>query len=169
MKKTLVALLLVLVGGCGAPETPQNNNTVGSFERNIYEGRWVVINYWAKWCKPCIKEIPELNALDRKYTQVVVLGVNYDGNKGDELQTQIVNLGIEFPTLLEDPSPALGIALPSVLPTTIILNPNGMLVATLIGPQTLESLALATGQIGMPNAEPTSSDLSERASQDRQP
>lgn len=169
MKKTLAALLLALIAGCSASEAPQYSNTVEHLDVGAYEGRWVVINYWAKWCKPCIKEIPELNALDQKYQQIAVLGVNYDGNTGDELQALTADLGIAFPTLLEEPSSALGIALPQVLPTTLILNPDGKLTATLVGPQTLESLALATGQVGMPNSESSNNDLLESQSKENQP
>ena len=104
-----------------------------------------MINYWAKWCKPCIEEIPELNALDERYAQVAVLGVNYDGAVDQELQQQLDALGVAFPTLLAEPSAQLGTHLPSVLPTTLVLDPQGNLVGTLVGPQTLESLALAMG------------------------
>lgn len=168
MKKTLIALFMVFVASCNASESP-SKNTINALEKGVYEGRWVVINYWAEWCKPCIKEIPELNALDRKYEQVAVLGVNYDGNTGDQLQAQITALKIDFPTLLEDPSGVLGVALPSVLPTTLILDPDGQLMTTLVGPQTLESLALATGQVGMPDADPAASDLLEQGTQDQLP
>jgi len=109
-------------------------------------GQWVVINYWAQWCKPCIEEIPQLNALDAKYTQVTVLGVNYDGASGAELEQQRQKLGVAFASLAADPAARLGTPRPVVLPTTLILNPAGQLVATLLGPQTLESLAQATEQ-----------------------
>ncbi len=108
-------------------------------------GQWVVINYWAPWCKPCIEEIPQLNALDRTYDQVTVLGVNYDGADGEELALQRQTLGVEFASVT-DPSAQLGTPRPVVLPTTLILDPQGELAATLVGPQTLESLAQATGQ-----------------------
>ena len=109
-------------------------------------GQWVVINYWAQWCKPCITEIPQLNALDAQYTQVTVLGVNYDGASGTELEQQRQKLGVAFASLEADPAAQLGTTRPVVLPTTLILDPEGQLVATLIGPQTLESLVQATGQ-----------------------
>lgn len=109
-------------------------------------GQWVVINYWAQWCKPCIEEIPQLNALDRKYDEVTVLGVNYDGAEGAELEQQRQKLGVAFASLEADPAAQLGTPRPVVLPTTLILNPAGQLVATLLGPQTLESLVQATGQ-----------------------
>ena len=75
MNKILLAVLLALVAGCNAPEPPQRDGTIVALDKKAYQGRWVVVNYWAKWCKPCIKEIPELNALDSKYEQVAVLGV----------------------------------------------------------------------------------------------
>jgi len=109
-------------------------------------GQWVVINYWAQWCKPCIEEIPYLNTLDRDYAQVTVLGVNYDGASGADLEQQRQQLGVAFANLEADPAEQLGKARPVVLPTTFIVNPEGELVAELIGPQTLESLLQATGQ-----------------------
>lgn len=109
-------------------------------------GQWVVINYWAQWCKPCVEEIPQLNALDAQYAQVTVVGVNYDGASGAELEQQRQKLGVAFVSLEADPAVQLGATRPVVLPTTLILDPAGQLVATLVGPQTLESLALATGQ-----------------------
>lgn len=108
-------------------------------------GQWVVINYWAPWCKPCIEEIPQLNALDVQYPQVTVLGVNYDGASGAELEQQRQTLGVTFASV-DDPAAQLGTPRPVVLPTTLILDPQGQLVATLLGPQTLESLVQATGQ-----------------------
>lgn len=159
MKHIIAALTALLLTACTDPGQTLPDNLLPSLDKNSYKGQWVVVNYWAKWCKPCIKEIPELNALDRKYDQVAVLGVNFDAARGDELQAQISQLGIEFPIILEEPSSVLGTQMPRVLPTTLILDPDGNLVATLVGPQDLESLALATGQVGMPAAGPTSEDI----------
>ena len=103
-----------------------------------------MINYWAEWCKPCIKEIPELNLLAQEYPKIKVLGVNFDGASGDELERQVEQLGISFPTLATDPSAELGTSRPMVIPTTLILAPDGTLKDTLVGPQTLESLLAAS-------------------------
>jgi len=57
------------------------------------KGRWVLINYWAEWCKPCLEEIPELNTFAEAHSeQVSVLGVNYDGVEGEALAQVIVRL-----------------------------------------------------------------------------
>ena len=135
------ALALVLaLSGCGPGQAPQQGLPLEQLR-----GQWVVINYWAIWCKPCIKEIPELNALD-KLPGVTVLGVNYDGVAAQEREQQIQQLGIAFDVLATDPATELGINRPAVLPTTLILDPAGELRDTLVGPQTFESLAQATGQ-----------------------
>ncbi|MEC7095319.1 MAG: TlpA disulfide reductase family protein [Pseudomonadota bacterium] len=104
----------------------------------IVPNHWNVINYWAIWCKPCREEIPELNQLNQ-IENVVVLGVNFDGKVGEALVSDAGDLGIAF-DIIDDPAASLNIARPSVLPTTLILSPEGLLVVTLVGPQTAESI-----------------------------
>lgn len=147
---TYLALTLALTA-CGG-----GSGTADPMNLDQLRGQWVVINYWAQWCKPCIKEIPELNNLNQQYRQVTVLGVNYDGATGQELDLQLEKLGIAFTTLPGDPARQLGVPRPVVLPTTLILDPQGQLHATLVGPQTLESLAQATEQApAMPDGQGT--------------
>ena len=102
-------------------------------------GQWRVINYWAIWCAPCREEIPELNALDDR-TDLLVFAVNYDGQNGEALQSQAAEMGITFTLLEKDPGAALGVERPRVLPTTLLVNPQGAVTDTLVGPQTQESL-----------------------------
>jgi thiol-disulfide isomerase/thioredoxin len=102
-------------------------------------GQWRVINYWATWCAPCREEIPELNALDER-TELMVFAVNYDGQNGGALQSQAAEMGITFTLLEQDPGAALGVERPRVLPTTLLVNPQGAVTDTLVGPQTQESL-----------------------------
>jgi len=141
----ILLIQILILAACGQGSAPEGHSASTSGIADL-RGQWVVINYWAKWCKPCIKEIPELNELDQHYSQVTVLGVNYDGATGEELATQLELLGVEFSMLTEDPAVGLGLPRPVVLPTTIILNPDGEVSQTLIGPQTKASLALATEQ-----------------------
>ena len=70
---------------------------------------------------------------------MVVLGVNFDGKVGEALVSDADDLGIDF-DIINDPAPNLNISRPSVLPTTLVLSPEGTLVATLVGPQTAESI-----------------------------
>lgn len=119
---------------------------------------WLFINYWAIWCKPCRHEVPELNAL---HTQpgYSVFGVNFDGVQGEELAEQEAQLAIAFPTLAQDPRERFAVPLPEVLPTTLIVRPDGELHAVLVGPQTRESLLAAIGSVSVTGS-PTQTDSS---------
>jgi thiol-disulfide isomerase/thioredoxin len=147
--RLLVSLIVVLGIGCAPGDNGSTPNTASSLTVDLAQrleeskGQWVYVNYWAQWCKPCIKEIPELNALDADHNDITVLGVNYDGVTGQELEQQLTSLKVGFDTLSSDPSEALGIPRPMVLPTTVIIAPSGELHSTLLGPQTLETLLRA--------------------------
>jgi thiol-disulfide isomerase/thioredoxin len=143
MKNLKILLLFLLLTGCSGDQTP----TTGVPGLDALRGQWVVVNYWAEWCKPCIKEIPELNTLDER-EGITVVGVNFDGETGDALAAQEQKLGIAFENLGTDPAAALGTTTPSVLPTSLILSPQGRLITTLIGPQTLETLEQALNEAG---------------------
>ncbi|SRR6056297_685692 len=137
--RPLATLAFFLMGMTGCD--PAADDPLGQIK--AAQGSWVVVNYWAEWCKPCIKEVPELNELNAR-DDVTVLGVNFDGATGDALAAQLEKLGIGFATLPEDPADALGTERPVVLPTTLVFHPEGQLTQTLVGPQTLESLLAAT-------------------------
>lgn len=149
MKYLIICSTLLALIACGQTQEPVTKTPALQDLR----GQWVVINYWAQWCKPCIEEIPELNTLDRDYPQVTVLGVNYDGASGEDLEAQRQQLGVTFTSLPDDPAEQLGKSRPIVLPTTFIVNPEGVLTEELVGPQTLESLLEATQQVSKQEAE----------------
>ena len=109
--------------------------------------RWQVINYWATWCGPCITEIPELNELARDHAgTLVVLGVDFDAPVESAVaRAAIEKMGIEFPVLAFDPSPRLGLSMPEVLPTTVLVNPKGEVHQGLVGPQTKGSILESMG------------------------
>ena len=79
MRAALIITLALLLGGCDTAHRPQETTQTSIA---ALKGQWVVINYWARWCKPCVKEIPELNKLNQQHTDITVLGVNYDGATG---------------------------------------------------------------------------------------
>lgn len=143
MKAIKGLLLLLCLTACDSQPAPPKADSLAA-----YRGSWTLINYWAEWCAPCIEEIPELNAFDDTHPDIAVLGVNFDGATGAALAEQERKLGVEFPTLAQDPAAELGISRPAVLPTTLVVAPHGAVAATLLGPQTERSLgdALATAR-----------------------
>lgn len=131
---TALGIMIACTAACGDREASST-----SIDPLDQQGRWTFVNYWAEWCKPCIEEIPELNALNA-LESYRVLGVNFDGAQGEALEAQILKLGVKFPTLNEDPSARFALDRPQVLPTTLVVDPQGQLAKVLVGPQTQESL-----------------------------
>lgn len=132
--------VVLLAGACSRSDFTDVEGNQFSWED--FQGRWLVINYWAEWCKPCAEEIPELNHLYRQGQDrdIHVLGVNFDRPDITELKRQIEALGVQFPVLYSDPDKKLDYLLPEVLPTTYIFNKEGKLAHKLVGPQTLASI-----------------------------
>jgi thiol-disulfide isomerase/thioredoxin len=152
----LIILVYVLIG-CSPTEAPSKPVVSGVFQdlegRTVdlteLRGKWIVVNYWASWCKPCFMEIPELNKLSKTYKDknVVVFGVSFDRfDSIDTLRPIVKKMGIQFPVLTTDPAAGLGISLPSVIPATYVINPKGEVQAELLGLQTQQSLANVIGE-----------------------
>ncbi len=108
-----------------------------------YQGRWLVVNFWAEWCAPCLAEIPELNKLHAVGEQEnwQIIGVSYDPLDNESIKEIVEKWNIQYPVLASTPNPILPFALPSQLPSNYILNPEGELVAQVKGEQTFESLS----------------------------
>ncbi|SDJ71442.1 TlpA disulfide reductase family protein [Pseudomonas indica] len=106
------------------------------------DGQWLVINYWAEWCKPCRSEIPQLNLLaERMKNQgVVVLGVNFDGLQGAELTRSSDTMKIDFRVLEKDPSERFQLPRNEVLPVTYLVDGQGRMRERLLGEQTAAGL-----------------------------
>jgi len=105
------------------------------------DGKFLYINFWAPWCKPCLKELPELNTFAARHAdRAMVLAFNVDQPHGDALASAHRLAHIDFPALSENPQTLM--ALPNVegVPSTAVLDAQGQLRAWLQGPQTLASL-----------------------------
>jgi thiol-disulfide isomerase/thioredoxin len=136
----LINLILIL-SSCSEPDYRLVGGESGKL--NDFLGKWLVINYWADWCPPCIKEMPELeNFYKDNKEQALVLTYNFDRLEGEELDNQIIRFGVNVPSILSDPGVLFGWEAPPSLPATYIISPEGKLIHTLIGPQTQESLEL---------------------------
>jgi len=154
LARLLLAVVALTLLGCDRGAVELADGRTASWSE--WQGKWLVINYWAEWCAPCRVEIPELNRLHRAGADagVVVLGVNFDGVEGAELTRLIEQFSIEFPLLLADPGARWGQTRPPILPTTLVIDPEGELRELLVGPQTYESLAEAVGLTVPDQADP---------------
>jgi thiol-disulfide isomerase/thioredoxin len=95
-----------------------------------YQSKWVIVNYWATWCPPCLEEIPDLVALydSRKNKDVMLIGVVFDYKNKQEVLDYVDDMLMSYPIVLGDATVTKQIVGADVLPTTIIYNPRGELV-----------------------------------------
>ena len=132
-------LIIFLLFSCSKPD-------LNVFEEkgvflNDLKGKWIVYNYWADWCPPCIKEIPELNNLQSNFSNdLKVFLINFDMLEGEELKHQLEKFNVQVDSLLTDPSNIYDWIIPENLPVTFIVNRKGELEHTLVGPQTEEEI-----------------------------
>ena len=138
-KYFFLIFLILILSSCSEPDYRLVDGSSGKLDDFL--GRWLIVNYWADWCPPCIKEMPELeNFYNDNEDRALVLTYNFDRLEGEELQSQIIRFKVNVPSILTDPGILFGWETPPSLPATYIINPEGILIHTLIGPQTQESL-----------------------------
>ena len=99
------------------------------------KNKWIVINYWASWCENCIEETQEFNHFyeNNRDDTIVLFGVNYNHLPTHDLKADIKKVGIRYPVLIEDPSQIWHFDLMDVIPFTLIINPAGKVVKTIVG------------------------------------
>lgn len=106
-----------------------------------YKGKWVLVNYWATWCPPCLEEIPDLIALhgDKK-NNLVVIGIALDYRDPKQVTDFAEGLLVDYPIVLGNAKITGQIGPVQGLPTTYLFNPEGKMVAQQVGAVTREAV-----------------------------
>ncbi|MDQ7066006.1 MAG: TlpA disulfide reductase family protein [candidate division KSB1 bacterium] len=96
----------------------------------------VLVDFWATWCKPCIKAFPELEALHQKYKKrgLQVIGINEDGNMtAKRLRPFLKKMKVSFPILLDKNNKVMQRWQVQVLPTTFLIAQDGRILLKQVG------------------------------------
>lgn len=110
-----------------------------------YQGKWVLVNYWATWCPPCLEEVPDLVMLYDQYKDqnLMVIGVAQEYKTSQEVAEFADDMMMSYPIVLGNKSVNDQIGPSEILPTTYIYNPQGKMVKIkrgLISRQYIEKL-----------------------------
>jgi thiol-disulfide isomerase/thioredoxin len=158
-----------------APDFTLHNLEGKSVSLSDFKGKVVLVNFWATWCTACLKEIPDLVALQQKMgDKVAIIGVALDGvpdedgdmpDEGHESQqkngTSRLNVRakveravklrrINYPVLLDPKGLVGGQYNGGELPTTVIFDAEGRVRRRFIGERSLEVFQAMVAEAGKP-------------------
>jgi thiol-disulfide isomerase/thioredoxin len=117
------------------------------FDLAAQRGHWVIVNYWATWCVPCIKEMPDISHFISTHADVRAIGLAYEDSDKADIQAFLAKHPVSYPiaqvTLDDAPK---DFDEPRGLPTTYLIAPDGHVARRFVGPVTGQSLGAAIGK-----------------------
>jgi len=106
-----------------------------TYDLASHRGKWVVVNFWATWCAPCLKEMPELSALHAMRDNIEVVGLAYEDIEPAEMQAFLKAHPVAYPIAIVDTyQPPADFAVPRGLPMSYLIGPDGKVAKQFLGP-----------------------------------
>lgn len=128
----------------GAPTPTLKVTTLDgkSFDLAAHRGKWVIVNWWATWCVPCIKELPEISAFVAKHAdKVAAIGLAFEDSEKADIVNFLKQRPIAYPVAQVEPfDPPKEFSAPQGLPTTVVIAPDGRVAKSFVGPVTGKDL-----------------------------
>lgn len=137
----LLSCLLLTTINVAASEFVFRDMQGGVQRLSDYKGKWVLVNFWATWCPPCLEEIPDLVEMHnaRKASDFVVIGIAMSSSM-DSVNAFARQMEISYPIVLGDEKTAAQIGKVVALPTSYLYDPTGKLVSYQAGMVTRDDI-----------------------------
>ena len=156
MKRILLLAVLLLAGAApalAAPTAERPSLSVTTLDGKTFDlaaqrGKWVIVNFWATWCSPCIEEMPALSAFVASRKDVSAIGLAWEETERAEIDAFVKAHPVEYPLAQVDVyEPLPDFESPRGLPTTYLIAPDGRVAKKFVGPITAVDLekAIAAG------------------------
>ncbi|MBL8297084.1 MAG: TlpA family protein disulfide reductase [Rhodanobacteraceae bacterium] len=153
MKYLFVALAFAAIATpLAAAETPARPElSIKTLDGKLFtlsenKGKWVIINFWATWCSPCIEELPALSRFVSAHSNVRAIGLAYEDTDVAEIKDFLAKHPVSFPIAQVDTfDPPKSLETPRGLPTTYVIAPDGSIAKKFMGPIDETALRAVTG------------------------
>lgn len=132
----VLVLLSVAAGGFVYKVTRNDFQTLNGqgYRWNSLEGQWIIVNYFAPWCAPCLREMPELHHFENNApSNTKIFAVNFDVMSKEDLREMAEEHNIQLDVIYVDESTVLPMEKPPYLPATYIIAPDGKVVDAIMG------------------------------------
>jgi thiol-disulfide isomerase/thioredoxin len=128
-----------------APNFSWKDNEGRIVEFDAYRGKVTLINFWATWCGPCKRELPDLISLSRELANrnIRFIGVSTDRGPNiiEDVRSFANEQGIPYPIVISNDDLEEAFGNPRAIPTSFLIDADGKIVHTLVGLRTKESLS----------------------------
>jgi thiol-disulfide isomerase/thioredoxin len=150
MRKQLCRLFLVMTlcpaALAPAVESFTLTDTDGrSHSLSAYRGKWLIVNFWATWCAPCLEEIPDLVAIKESRKDIEVIGIAMEFQDARQVVQFADGMFVNYPIVLGDRAISRSIGQVEGLPTTFIYDPQGKLAERHVGKITRKQIERLIG------------------------
>ena len=131
-----------------APDFSLQNTAGETIWLSELRGNPVVINFWATWCGPCVREMPALQRYQDKYPDMVMLGIN-EGEKVEVVKKFTEKMKLTYQILIDEKGNAANLYKVVMMPTTYFIDREGVIRARHFGYMGEEQIEFYLGSLGI--------------------
>jgi peroxiredoxin len=125
-----------------APNFSWKDQSGTTIDFDTYRGKATLVNFWATWCVPCKRELPDLVALSKELSgkNVKILGISTDRGSGvvEEVSTFVREQGIPYQNVIANEEIEEAFGNIRMIPTTFLIDGDGKIVQTFVGARSKE-------------------------------